>query len=293
MDSYDQLQSDVFYLAGRKSDYAAAMARIDRFAAEATGLDAGRALWLRGGVLREQGRLREAVAVFRQAADQLDGDPHLLAACLLDCASLANVTGDLDAADAMADRFFALAEAYPEAREFREVMQGARGDTCFLRGDVVGAIECHRRALRQLEDPFASTLRDSERLCMLALHWHSLVRCYLALGDLVRARFAIEGVRHCRHPDLRGLAAYDEFQVSLCMGALAQAERWLDEAEQLIHDALNRQFVLFGRIRLALANGDDITARRYLEQLQTTHELIHYEIRTQLDILFRKEEALS
>jgi len=293
VDSYDQLQTDVYYLAGRKRDYTAARDRIEIFAAKAQGTDSGRVTWLRGSVLREEGHLREAMVNFHVAADQLDGDPFLLAACLLDCGALANQTGDLSQAEATATRFFELVATHPEARQLEEVMYGIRGDTCYLRGDTLGAIDWYKQALRKLEDPSVASLPKEQLLCMVGLHWHSLARCYLSLGDLVRARFAIEGVRHCRHPDLLGLAACDECQVCLHIGALVQAEDWLDQAEQNIRNPQNRQYVLLGRIQLAQARGDMAAVGAYRQRLESEHDVILHEIQLQLEELPMKEGVQS
>ena len=289
MDSYDQLQTDVLYLAGQKRDFATARACIEAFAATAEGVDTGRVMWLRGSVLLEEGHIGAAIANFHGAADRLTADPRLLAACLLECGSLANQTGDMAAAEAAGDRLFALAEQFPEARSVVEVMYGIRGDACYLRGDILGAIEWYKRAIRQLEDPCANSLPVGQRLCTMALHWHSLARCYLALGDLVRVRFAIEGVRQCRHADLQGLAAYDEFRICLHMGALPEAGRWLAEAERLIRNPQNRQYVLLGQIWLARAQDEEAMAQRALERLHSEHELILYEVQNELSNMKVKE----
>lgn len=293
MDTYEQLETDVFYLALKKHDFAAAWSRIDTFAAQATGLDAGRVLWLRGILLREEGRLAEATSMFETAEELLSADTKLLSACLLDCAAIANRNGHLDAAERAEKRLLQLAQRHSEARVFKQIMYGNIGDTHYLRGDVTGAVDWYRDALKELSDPYAAEIPNSQRLVTMALLWHRLVTCYLDLGDPVRARFAIEGVRQSRHPVLQGFCAFDEFHINLRTGKLAEAERWLDEADSQIQEPAARQHVLLGRIWLAEARGDEAAARHYVEQLYQEHDLVMYEIRLQLDKLHIVEPVAS
>lgn len=289
---FARLQAQVEYLTRRRG-FDQAMARVDAFLASAFGMDAGQATWLRAGILRDRGMAMAAMETFRAAEALLQDAGPALVLCQLDTAALANRLGQLHLAAAAAERCLKLSEAAELSPVLAARLYGLIGDTYYLKGNMIGAIDWQKQALRQLDDPAHCNMARTSRLAMMGLHWHALARTYLVLGDEARVRYAIDGERQSPHPDLQGLAAYDESQLAVHLGNLAQAERWLNEADRYVRDRTHQQLVLFGRIRLAQINADEATAHRFEVQLFAEHELVIYEVRMQLGQTLAREGVRS
>jgi len=286
---YEQLEADVYYL-GRKGDLSGVLAKIEGFAASADGDDRLRAELLRAQALHTMGRLSEAIPLYRAVLAGLPNDARAQAICGVELLAAANTLGDFDLAESVAQQALALIRRHPEASVALERIYVGYALLQQLRGDYQAAIDWYRKALRRLEDPTDHTVTQRDRTCGVAWTWYGLTKCYIALGDLVKARFAIDGIR-CdpRNRTAAALAALAEFRFHFRLRALDLAENWLASAAEFAQDVELGQDVLLGRAQLADARGDSSAVRSLLEQLEASPVPLTFEVRKGIEALGLRE----
>lgn len=286
---YEQLEADVYYL-GRGGDLNAVLDRIEGFAASAEGDDRLRAELLRAQALHTLGRLAEAIPLYQAVLAGLPGDYRAQAICCVELLAAANSSGDFALGESVAQQALALIRRHPEASVALDRIYVGYALLHQLQGDYNTAIEWYRKALRRLEDPTYHTATQRDRNCGVAWTWYGLTRCYIALGDLVKARFAIDGIR-CdpKSRTTAALAALAEFRFHFRLRALDLAERWLATAAECAQEVELLQEVLLGRAQLAHVRGDTAGVQASLERLKSSPVPLTYESRRILEALSLRE----
>lgn len=286
---YEQLEADVYNL-GRKGDLRAALARIEGFAAAAEGDDRLRAELLRAQALHTMGRLTEAIPLYQAVMDGLPGDARAQAICCVELLAVANAIGDFELGEGVAQQALSLIRRRPEAAVTLDRIYVGYALHLQLKGDYPAAIEWYRKALRRLEDPTATDVTQRDRVCGVAWSWYGLTKCYIALGDLVKARFAIDGIR-CdpRSRTTQTLVALAEFRFHFRLRALDLAARWLATAAEFAQDSELVQEVLLGRAQIAAARGDTPSVRTTLGRLESSPVPLTFEVRQGMEALSLRE----
>lgn len=280
----EQLEMDVYSL-GRRGSFEGALDRIGEFESSvAAHGDQLRAALLRGQVLHTAGRVEEAVAIYQDLLDRLSDDPRSQAICCVELLAAANHLGDLNLAESVAQRALLLVRRRPEALPMTERIYVNYAISWQLRGDQLTAIDWFRRALRRLEDAMAPSNRD--RTCGMAIAWYGLVKSYVAQDDLVKARFAIDGINRDRNSRTAAcLAALAEWRLHHRLRAWDRAERWVQQAEASAPNTFLDQEVWLARILTAHAQGNEARAREYASRLQQLPGCLSYEVRSALSAL--------
>ncbi len=274
--TYAELEADVYYLAGQKGQFESALTRIAAFEAEADAADRLRARYLRASILLTIGNVREAVPLYQEVLDFLHSDPRLQAMACVELLYTAQLTGDFALGEQVVTRYFTLDAEHPEAAapsHDRILVQ--QGTLLQLQGKHREATECFKQALQRLEDPDHPT-PSADRVHGIAFAWYGLALSYIAMGDSVKARFAIGGIGgERRSSTVQALIAMAEFYLSLHLGNLDLAAEFLDKAEEQNDDPDRAQEILLGRARIAARRRDQATLAACLEQLQVQPYLTH------------------
>lgn len=281
-DGYAQLQADVYYLAGHKGDYDHAVARITEFERSANETDRLRAGFLRAGVLHAQGQLETALSLYRPIYESITGDARLKAACCVEMAAAANALGEFDLVDALFDDALQIVEDSPEAAESLERIYVAHAESLLLRGQYAAAELWYRRCLSRLEDPYGSALVPADRACGIAFAWYGLAKVHLALGDMIRARFSIQGIRAAgSRRTINTLEALAEARFHLRSGAISRVEEWLNRAESSIPDPELSQEAFLLWLRVYRLKGHQAAVEKTLAALNS-FPFLKYEVRSEM-----------
>jgi len=286
--SYADLEADVYYLAGQKGQFESALSRIAAFEAEASSTDRLRARFLRASILLTVGSLAAAVPLYQEVLDQLDVDPRLQSMACVELLYCAQMTGDFSLGEQVATRYFALANQHPEAAapslDRIHVLQGM---LLHMQARHLEAVECFKEALRSLEDP-DHPAPSGDQAHGIAFAWYGLALSYIAAGDPIMARFAIDGIRtERRSATVQALVAMAEFYLALHLQNLDRARECLEQAEAANNDPDRAQEILLGRARLAHQRHDRAGLARAMEQLQL-QPLLTYTVRTGMAALQRR-----
>ena len=291
LNSFEQLEIDVYSL-GRLGNFQGALDRIGEFetATMAEQVDRLRAALLRGQVLHTRGQIAEAATIYQRVAEGLVDDPRTQSICYVELQAAANYLGDLDLAEIVAQRALQLVRRRPEAKISIERIYVNYALTWQLKGDHLTAIDWFRRALRRLEDSATAAPFNRDRTCGMAIAWYGLAKSYVALGDLVKARFAIEGINCDRSSVVVNcLGALAEWRLHHRLRAWDRAERWADKAAVHAVDPFMLQEVLLARALTAHSQGNLLRSREYVEQLNQLPMPLSYEIRSALAALTWKD----
>jgi len=276
------------YSLGRSGDFQGALDRIGDFETDRSAgrSDRLRAALLRGQVLHTTGRVEDAVVIYQRVLERLVEDPRTQSVCCVELLTAANFLGDLDLAELVAQRALQLIRRQPEAAPSTERIFVNYGITWQLKNDHLTAVDWFRRALRRLEDAVDLSAGNWDRTCGMAIAWYGLAKSYVTLGDMVKARFAIEGI-NCDSSSrvVACLMALAEWRLHHRLRAWDRAERWAAQAQAYAPDPFMRQEVLLAQALTAHAQGNHLRSREFVQQLEQMPVRLAYEVRIALSAL--------
>lgn len=211
-----------------------ALVELDRFCSgPISDLDRGRAARLRAEVLIQDGQPFSAVvAELRAALELTEAQPGELAQSCVDLLAAAQLAGDMPLAEEAHSRFQSVANRYPENEEIRSMRGRFTYNVAFLehlRGNHAAAATLFRQVAEIYESVEQHPRERVDQPILAALAWIFYAREQIRLGDLIRARFGVDGARalvHERHYFWPFLCCV-QAELSLTLHDLDSADGWL------------------------------------------------------------------
>lgn len=216
-----------------------ALAELDRFCAgPVSDLDRARVARLRAEVLIQEGRpFSEAVTSLRTALDLTREDPSELAVAALDLLAAAQLAGDMRLADEAHGLFRAVAENHPENDDIRSLQGRFTYNLAFvehLHGRHAEAAALFRQVAEIYERVEQHPRERIDQPTLAALAWVFYARKQIRVGNLVRARFGLDGARTLvdeRHYFWSFLCCV-QAELSLALHDLDRAAAWLERVSR-------------------------------------------------------------
>lgn len=233
-------------------------------------------------MLHTRGQVEEAIDLYRQIYTDPKADARLQATCCATIMAAANDLGSFNLADqALADAL-RITDAAPDSAGCLERIYSAYAESLYLRAQFAPAVVWYRKGLRHLEDPCGPARSAAERTGAMAFVWYGLAKVHTELGDLVRARFAIQGINASgSRRTIRTLEALAEGRLHLRNGALSRAEAWLERAKSTTTDLELRQEALLLQAMLFRSCNQTRQLQTVLRDL-SAYPFLKYEFRREI-----------